>query len=423
MRHLAVASLLVLAFLPCGLRAGDAPPLPLPPAPDVTAAPTCPDLTPACPDKEPCCPTCPCDPRFYASADYLLWWIKSAPVPPPILTTSTNNNPRATITDPNTRVLFGGTDYDMGAFSGARITAGWQFTPELGVEASGFLLQQRTRSSFFKSDALGNPVLATPFFDVLFNQESASFYSLPTPTGGSASFLIDLNSQLWGTEANATARVYNSDHLKLKVLAGFRYLDLSEKVRIIDNAIFFAPTTLFSIATFPAFSRFPALDEFDTHNQFYAGQIGAEADACFGRFRLNLLGKMAFGSMHEVITVSGATQAIPAGTNTPVLTVPGDSFALLSNIGRSAHNEFSIAPEVSLNLGYQLTSAVAVFIGYDFLYLGRVARPGDQIDRRWNSSQIPTFGTIPFGGSFPAPMAQQDDFYAHGLNFGVSIRF
>src|SRR5947207_9773099 len=36
-------------------------------------------------------------PRFYASAEYLLWWIKSAPVPAPLLTASSDpvNNPRA----------------------------------------------------------------------------------------------------------------------------------------------------------------------------------------------------------------------------------------------------------------------------------------------------------------------------------------
>lgn len=368
---------------------------------------------------------CPSGPCFYASAEYLLWWIKAAPVPVPLLTASGDpvNNPRAIIGQPTTQILFGGRDYDFGPFAGGRVTAGWQLAPGLALEGSGFLLEQQARSFSVRSDAIGNPVLATPFFDAVNNREFSSFYSLPTPDGGSAGFVINQASQLWSAESNLSARVVDSDMLNLNLVMGFRYLDLREKLRIDDVATFFAPTEIFQLATFPSFSTFPAFDEFKTRNQFYGGQLGAQAELHWGAVSLGFLTQVALGSTHEVLRIDGATQALPPGATASALTVPGDAFALLSNIGRVTHNEFTVVPEVRLSLAYQLTDWLSVFAGYNFLYVSNVLRPGDQIDPRWNPSLIPTFGLNPSGPALPAAILHQTDFFAHGLNFGVGVRF
>jgi hypothetical protein len=375
-----------------------------------------------------CC--CPCAngsdcSNFYTSAEYLLWWIKAAPVPTPLLTASTNAavNSRAILGDPGTVVLFGGQNYDFGAFSGGRLTAGWQLNPDVAIEASGFLLQQQSRVFTAKSDAIGNPVLATPFFDVVGNQEFSSFYSLPTPDGGSAGFSITQTSQLWSAESNLVARLAQTEGMKLSVLAGFRYLDLREKLHIDNIANFFAPTPIFDQATFPSFSHFLGFDSFDTHNQFYGGQVGAQAEFRSGCWLLAVQTKVAVGSTHEVLSINGATLSVAPGNVPPPLVVPGDAYALSSNIGRHSKSEFAVAPEVRLNVAYQVTDAIQVFAGYNFLYLSNVLRPGDQIDRRWNPSLIPTFGVAPTGPAFPQAILRQGDFFAQGLNFGVGLTF
>jgi hypothetical protein len=64
-------------------------------------------------------------------------------------------------------------------------------------------------------------------------------------------------------------------------------------------------------------------------------------------------------------------------------------------------------------------------VGYNFLYWSRVVRPGNQIDRVINVSQLPTSqgpGTVtsPFRPVFAFPGT---DFWALGVNIGLEIGF
>jgi Putative beta barrel porin-7 (BBP7) len=66
-----------------------------------------------------------------------------------------------------------------------------------------------------------------------------------------------------------------------------------------------------------------------------------------------------------------------------------------------------------------------VYVGYDFLYLSNAVRPGDQIDRELNPTQIPVNGST--GGLVGAPRPtfnfHETDFWAQGIRFGVALRF
>jgi hypothetical protein len=64
-------------------------------------------------------------------------------------------------------------------------------------------------------------------------------------------------------------------------------------------------------------------------------------------------------------------------------------------------------------------------VGYSFLYLSSVVRPGDQIDRVLNVTRIPNFvpGAVPSGPLRPMPLIHDTDFWAQGINFGVEFRF
>jgi hypothetical protein len=90
-----------------------------------------------------------------------------------------------------------------------------------------------------------------------------------------------------------------------------------------------------------------------------------------------------------------------------------------TNIGHFARDRFSVLPEAGVNVGYQFTERLRGFVGYDFMYLSRVARPGDQITPI-NSSQIPP---NPPG---PGPVRvniKDSDFWAQGVNFGLEFRY
>ena len=105
--------------------------------------------------------------------------------------------------------------------------------------------------------------------------------------------------------------------------------------------------------------------------------------------------------------------------------MPGGLYNLGSNIGRLTQDEFAAVPEVNLRVGVKVTKGVSVSAGYNYLYMSRVVRPGDQISQTVNPTLIPTSTTlaVPFGPRQPSAGVTQSDFWAHGVNVGLSVAY
>ncbi|HYV38480.1 MAG TPA: BBP7 family outer membrane beta-barrel protein, partial [Gemmataceae bacterium] len=89
----------------------------------------------ACEQANNCCGRC------WASVEYLVWWIKDAPVPALVTTGDPKEGALAgALGSPGTRILFGGSDLSFDAFSGVRINLGGWLNCDrtIGVEVSGF---------------------------------------------------------------------------------------------------------------------------------------------------------------------------------------------------------------------------------------------------------------------------------------------
>ena len=65
------------------------------------------------------------------------------------------------------------------------------------------------------------------------------------------------------------------------------------------------------------------------------------------------------------------------------------------------------------------------YAGYTFLYIADVSRAGTGIDRAINISQVPTaVGPGPLVGvARPGYTFHETDFWAHGVNFGLELRY
>ena len=150
-------------------------------------------------------------------------------------------------------------------------------------------------------------------------------------------------------------------------------------------------------------------------------KLGARLELTHKRFTLGFDGKVALGLSHEIATIRGFT-----GIDTqPTTAVDAGFLAVASNRGRHSTNSFAVVPEAAINLKFQLTERIAFFGGYSFLFWNRVARPGDQIDTSVNVNFVPTSATFGAGGGAdrPAFNFRHTDFFAHGANFGVEIRY
>jgi hypothetical protein len=368
--------------------------------------------------------------RFWAGADYLLWWIKDSKLPPLVTTGPAASG--GALGYPGTSILFGGThDYDHEDFSGGRFTAGMWLDCErtVGLEGSYFFLGGH--NNFFNagsSGAVGSAVLARPFYDLssggASNSELAAFPGwgfLGPQVGGSIH--VALNSSLQGAEANGVLNLACSPCFRFDLLGGFRYLELREDVDILEhvNVLPTADTAAFGPVFTPG-NQIDLFDGFGTRNHFYGGQIGGRAEWVRGRIFVDVLGKVALGDTDEELDINGntlVTTAAGARTRTP-----GGLLALSDNIGSYSRNRFAVVPEAGVNVGYQINCHLRAYVGYTFLYWSDVARPGDQINLGLNSNRAPTSGTYNPAATPARVVAIRDtDFWAQGINFGLEFCF
>src|SRR5439155_13477871 len=163
----------------------------------------------------------------------LTWWVKRNPVPVPLLTAGspTDAVPGA-IGQPGTVVLFGNEDVGMGTFFGGRFNAGFWFDSEntFGIQGGYFFLSGRSVSRSIASDSTGSPVLANPFFNVVTGTEDSSLVAFPGLVAGVAS--LSLSTRLQGAEINGLYTFRSGPNGRLSLLAGFRYLDLHERLEL-----------------------------------------------------------------------------------------------------------------------------------------------------------------------------------------------
>ena len=343
---------------------------------------------------------------FWMTADYLLWWVKGAPLPPVITTGPFDPNtfipgvmasPGA-IGSPNTVILRGGHSIDPGTFSGLRLHSGYWFTPDqlVGLEGGDFLLEHRSVSYTAASNAASDPLLKVPFFDTFVGQELGANVSFPNDAanlnGGLAGSVVAANSlRLWGGDFAGALNLLNDRTLRIDMLVGFRYLDLDETASLVQD---FTPIGQPLFGGFlghpvPVGSQIASLDNFHTRNQFYGGTLAGRLDwQLRERLGISLLTRVALARTEERSAVNGLSTLSMPGTG--LLTARGGTLALPSNIGVQHGSDFAVVPEVNLILYYQLTSYLRTTVGYSFLYWSDVVRPGSQIDRNVDSRQIPT---------------------------------
>jgi hypothetical protein len=385
---------------PAGQQVPPPPPGALPPE-----VPAPPDLDPLPqPLAEPSCE------RIWFSADYLLWWNKDNHLPPMLTTGSVNDTHPGALGQSGTQVLYGGA-IDSEERSGGRFNAGWWFSREhcFGVDAGFFFLGSRTTS--FSTDSQAVPLLTIPFFEA--NTGQALAFRLASPGGNAATYSADVSNRFWGAEMNLRAALHLEDFLQWSLLAGFRYLDLSEALNT-NTAVLGGPlsqggqTPLIQTA-----------QTFGTRNYFYGGQVGSELTSVFGQMSVSLSGKVALGATHEIAVISGGS-AVGGQAGVPIT-----ELVYPSNAGRYSRDMFTVVPEVGITFGYDVTSHVRLTFGYTFLYMSNAIRPGDLIDTTVNLLQArAALGLGQASGPVrPVFPGNATDFWAQGVSAGIEFRY
>jgi hypothetical protein len=395
------------------LRAQDAPDVESTPSSTVLAAPAA-------------------GPSAWIEADYLLWWVRKGPLPTPLVTAGSVNDPMpGGIGQPNTTVINGGNGIDFGALSGMRLNFGVAIDPDavFNIEGGYLTLIDGTTSFAAGGNGAGTNVIARPLVSAFTGGEFVEATSFPGSAAlpfsyAGATSVVD-STRFSGYEMNLSANVLRNDTSRLTLIAGFRTLDLDENITIRDELLPITAGILTFLGTpFDAPSTLRDFDSFRTVNRFYGGQVGGRYDLQMGNLGLETVGKIALGVTQQMTTIDGATALVTPGAAPQV--APGGILAQPTNMGDHFHETFSAVPEVDFNLTYKVTSRLEVRAGYSVLFWTNVLRPGNTIDRTVNWNQVPSdqgFGTMPGGAARPGYVASQTSFWAQGVNFGLTYSF
>jgi hypothetical protein len=381
------------------------------PEPAVPTAPTHPTCVPPLIDTSSPGPeghSC-----FFANLDFLLRWFKPVCETPPVITIGNpaNRVPGA-LGQPGTQVAIGEAHkFEFPMSSGVQLTVGWdRGNRAVGVEVSGFLMEQAANGQFFTANANGSPNSYLPY-----QAPDNSFQALPftipgVVTGGSSSVG---STKLWGLESNVSVP-FTSDLGSCafygRLLVGGRYLDLTDRVRITDALRLVANPSAVAIGA----------DQFSTHNQFAGPQIGTTLGLGWGRWSLEYTTKLAAGITHQDRNIDGSP--LLATTDLSPLLVPGPLLVLPSNVSHQSARRVTLVPEVGVKAGAVLNSWCAVSFGYSLLYWNKVLCPGDQMSPLANITQLPFHGAVS-GTLEPKPLFVHTDYFVQGLNLEIQFAF
>ena len=302
---------------------------------------------------------------------------------PPLVTSSPAGTPRnlaGVIGAPGTRILFGDERINDEMSVGFRVRAGlWlDDCQTCGLEGSYFFLGQQSTNKTFTF--LDSPVLARPFFDVNpgtpnplnaniagFGAPNSQLVNYPGVVMGSVN--VNAQTDFYGFDANTRHNIICECNHRVDLLAGYRYLNLSDSVAITENLT----VTTAANPAIPLGTTFLVHDQFNTTNSFNGGQVGVAGERRNGRWYVAGRTLVGLGNTHSEVNISGYTRAATPGGAT--IFNSGGLLTQPTNIGSYSSDQTSVVYESQLAGGYQVTDGIRAFVSYSYLYWSNSPAP------------------------------------------------
>jgi hypothetical protein len=356
--------------------------------------------------------------RVWISADYLLGFIRSTGVPP-LVTTAPQGTAQlvaGTMTNASTTVLFGGASAGGDLRSGFQIGAGGWLDAErtFGIDV-GISVLDRQNDSFSANSPKGNPILARPFLDTSTGTQTTQLVAFPGLAGGALAASAHTD-YFYSANVDFKEVILDRNGWRIESILGYRFLRFDDGVAVDSNIV--SPGS----GLVAAGTQVLTSDRFTAHNTFHGVDIGIGADYRNESLWVGLVAKLGVGNVNRSIGIAGTTDVIVPGA-APVLS-NGGLLALSSNSGVHTSHDWEVAPEIAVNIGWDITENVRVRVGYSFLYLTDVARAADQISLHINSNLFPA--PTPAAGATPNDPAfglRKSDIWMQAINVGFEVRF
>jgi hypothetical protein len=374
----------------------------LAPEPAAPPAPAAAPVDPPAADR-------PCEERLRVDVDFLYWFLEHMRVPA-LLTTGAPGS-GGVLGAPGTELLYGDDRPDSrhGRYIGVRFDVDYWLSDEhaVGLNLSAFFLERD--SSNFTVPWGSAPLLARPYVDATDGSQKAYILAGPVPGVGvlTGAFNAYTRIELFGQDPNLLFALARGECWKLDGLAGFRFLQMRERLDITGVSKLLPDESVLLSAT----------DHFDTFDKFFGVQAGLTGEVRCGKWFME--GKVALsigGDDQQIRTYGNRIEQTPAVR----LTQDYGVYVLPSNRGTFERGEFDFVTETQINFGCDVTRHLRARVGYSLLTWLNPVRPGDQV-APINLAQVAP-GAPPFTGKPLVPF-REDAFWAQGLNLGLEFRW
>ncbi len=362
--------------------------------------------------------------RFWFTSEALLMWTKNMNIPTLVTTGPVDlvgpNGAPGLLGNAGTLPLLD-KSINFTSTTGGRFTLGGWVLPDvpMGLEVSYlFLGQSSGHRALSENGAIGSRVLAIPFQDAA-NGGVQSSVAVATPgTGIIGRVDLRVTTQLQGWEVTAGTDFGNLFGVHFIGLAGYRNLSLQENLTFSTTRMNNDPTVG---------DVFRTTDAFHTANDFNGGQLGLRSDYCVGLVTLTTTGKIALGHIRQETSSAGSLVTNINNGFGAAQTINAGYYALGTNSGFAGRDRIALVPEFQFSANWQPTAWMRLSLGYQFLFINTVARPGDQIDSFINPSQSPAInGTASqtlVGPANPLAPVAHSDFWVQGITAGLELKF
>jgi hypothetical protein len=355
-------------------------------------------------DSIPAGPATAVSSRFWASADYVFGWLRGAQSPPLLSARPVGGGPPT--------ILFPNGNLNDDGRSGFQLRGGLWIDDgqSLGIEAGTLYLCESTDRARVGNDP--GTIIGRPFFNALLGAPDVELVSAPGILSGQA---VDIAtaSHFCGADIALRKAICCDCRGRLDVLVGYRFLSFDDSVEMLEDL---HP----SAAPFPPGSRIGVGDRFEATNRFDGLLLGLA-----GEYRLDgwfVEGRLAVstGRTARKATIAGQTQFdIPPEAP---FALPGGLLALSTNSGIHSSDSWTVVPEATVRVGYQVNDRLRVFAGYSALYWPGVYRAASQIDPAINPDLLPP--VIPTAGpARPLFPNRTSGLWGQFLSVGAELRF
>lgn len=390
---------------------------------------------------------CPMGNCLYGSAEYLLWKIKDSPLPPNQLIVPFTVSGLTTFQSNFTFADGGAIEYS--GRSGGRFTIGGWVCPDqlLGIEATYFQFE-RSNNNFGGTQVSDLPVNLTVTQNITMTSAMATTISqvplnITLPGQLTTTVLGSMGpSNFWGVELNARSTRCFFGGASFDLIGGFRYLEFAEQFNLLENINLQVANSINLAGPGPIppnplppipqpvtglrpLATITTNDSITTRNQFYGAQVGMSSEWWVApRFIVSGWGKVGTGAMVQTVRIVGNTITTAAAGVPQPLVAPGGILTPSIGFVDQSRTRYAVIPEFNIGIGYQICKGVRATVGYNFLYLTTIARPGDQIAFSQTNTNIAVAGTATaVTVNQPTFRYVDTDLWAQGLTAGFSIRY